>query len=339
MADLAVLTGDAGLRTALDRLWANVVPANLYLTGGIGQSAHNEGFTSDWSLPNLTAYCETCAAIGMAMWNHRMHLLSGQAKYADLVETEMYNGALAGVSLSGDRFFYVNPLSSAGNHHRRPWYDVSCCPTNLIRFLPSVGGYAYTTAPGTVYINQYIPGTAEIPLDGGAVQLNVDTRYPWDGAISIRVIECASKILLRLRIPGWCRAFTLAVNDMARKAEITDGYVQIAAMPSDSICLTLDMPVRREYADSRVLENAGRVSLARGPIIYCAEECDNPGIPSEYFHADLELSKSAQAQIQARQDLLGGIVSIQCGDVQLIPYCLWDNRTPGGMAVWLKERI
>ena len=335
LADLAALTDDEGLRAALLRLWDNVVPANLYITGGIGQSAHNEGFTRDWSLPNLTAYCETCAAIGMALWNHRMNLMTGDAKYADIVEREMYNGILSGVSLSGDLFFYVNPLSSVGNHHRQRWYHTSCCPTNVVRFLPSVGGYAYAAAEGRVVVNQYLPGEAEIALPGGAVRLSVRTEYPWQGRIALSVAEAPAGTAVSLRIPGWCAAFTLSVNGEAVSPAKENGYVTVPASSGCEIVLDLHMPVRRERADERVIEDRGRVAVARGPIVYCAEECDNPGFVSEYFPAEISLGDD-EARLFAPEGLPGGTVGVDIGGVKLIPYALWDNRAPGAMAVWLK---
>ena len=338
LADIASLKGDKALEAALLRLWNNVVPANYYITGGIGQSAHNEGFTRDWSLPNLTAYCETCAAVGMALWNHRMNLLTGEAKYADIVETEMYNGILSGVSLSGDRFFYVNPLSSVGAHHRQRWYGTSCCPTNIVRFLPSVGGYAYATDDGGVYVNQYLPGRAELTTKAGEVELCVNTNYPWDGQISISVIKAPDGARLSLRIPGWCKSWSITQNGASVAPICEKGYAALSVRADNRVELTLDMPVRLERADPRVVEDAGRVAVARGPIVYCAEEVDNPGIVSEYFPAEKSISVSAQAQLASADGLPDGTVALSMDGVTLIPYCLWDNRAAGAMAVWLKER-
>ena len=332
LADLAALKKDDALKKTLFRLWHNVVPANFYITGGIGQSAHNEGFTHDWSLPNQTAYCETCAAIGMALWNHRMNLLTGDAKYADIVEREMYNGILSGVSLKGDTFFYVNPLSSVGNHHRQKWYHTSCCPTNIVRFLPSVGGYAYATDESRVIVNQYLPGKATI----GETQLSVQTAYPWDGHIAL-IAECAPEgALLSLRIPGWCDRYTLLNNNEPFAAQIENGYVTLPVKTGDRIELNLDMPVRRVRADERVLEDRGRIAVMRGPIVYCAEACDNPGFVDEYFPAELSLTDD-EAGLFTPDGLPADTIGIRIGDVKLVPYALWDNRAPGAMAVWLKQ--
>ena len=333
MADADAVSGAGEYTRALDALWHNVVPANYYITGGIGQSAHNEGFTRDYHKPNLTAYCETCAAIGMAMWNHRLNLASADAKYADIVETEMYNGALAGISLDGKRFFYENPLASVGNHHRRAWYGCSCCPTNLARFIPSVGGYAYALGEKTLVVNQYIAGGLEIEEDGVHVQLQVETDYPWDGRVALDVKRCDGVETLRLRIPGWCRKWDVSVPG----AVCEDGYLVLPVAQGDRVVLTLDMPVDRVYEDERVQETKGRVAIRRGPVLYCAEEVDNPGIPTEYFHCDTTLPKAAGLTLGAREPALMNVPVIRAGELKLIPYALWDNRERGAMVVWMKE--
>ena len=264
IADLAALKQDHALHEALAKLWNSIVPANYYITGGIGQSAHNEGFTQSWSLPNLTAYCETCASVGMAIWNHRMGLIDGNGKFADVVETEMYNGIISGISLAGDRFFYENPLASIGTHHREPWFDTSCCPTNLVRFIPSVCGYAYAVEKSAVYVLQYLPSTAQITTANGIVSMDVDTRYPWDGAITIRFDACPANTRIKLRIPGWCKDYTLFVNAEQYPAKCIKGFVEVSVSTGAVIELTLAMPVRRVYADPRVAENKNRVAVARG---------------------------------------------------------------------------
>lgn len=332
ITDLAAILGEESYDQAMQRVWNHVVPANLYLTGGIGQSARNEGFTRDWSLPNLTAYCETCAAIGMAMWNQRMNFTHAQSKYADMVEREMYNGILSGISLKGDQFFYDNPLSSAGNYHRRRWFGCSCCPTNLIRFVPSVGGYAYAEGGDAVYVNQFIP--SETVIDG--VGLKVATDYPWDGRVSITVTQCPGSCVLKIRMPGWCESAVLTVNG-APAGSLEGGYYSVTVSEGDRIDYAMQMDVRRVYADPQVAEDAGRVAVMRGPVVYCAEETDNPGIPSEYFHADKTLSRAAELTAKYEPDLLDGVVTIEGEGVKLVPYFAWDNRAPGAMAVWLRE--
>ncbi|MGI6726845.1 MAG: glycoside hydrolase family 127 protein [Christensenellales bacterium] len=337
IADIVSVTGNTALGAALDRLWNNVIPANYYLTGGIGQSASNEGFTRDWHLPNLTAYCETCAAIGMALWNQRMNLLYGDAKYADIVETEIYNGALAGISLDGLSFFYDNPLASDGRHQRSKWFSCSCCPTNLARFLPSVGGYLYASGESHLYVNQYVASKAQVEHAGHMLQLRMETGYPWSGKISLSLDE-GDSVSLKLRKPGWCKKYSLHVDGQAVPAQEEMGYLGLELRSGQTAVLDLDMPPRRVYSDRRVRENLGRVAFARGPLVYCAEEVDQQAfIPAEYFHADLAVSKTAEPVMEQFNDELGGIYGMRVGDVRLIPYYAWSNRSRGAMAVWLKE--
>ncbi|GAE09819.1 transposase [Paenibacillus sp. JCM 10914] len=204
MTDAVHVSGDPAYVAALQRVWAHTAQRNMYVTGGIGPSHHNEGFTEDYDLPNESAYCETCAAIAMVFWNHRMNLLFGDGKFADVVEREMYNGALAGISLSGDRFFYVNPLASQGDHHRVPWFDTSCCPTNLARFLPSIGQYMYARMPKGIAVNQYVQGEADIMLENGnGVHLKQRTSFPWSGGVELEVFPAADGVFtIQMRVAG-----------------------------------------------------------------------------------------------------------------------------------------
>lgn len=204
MADVAVLKQDTGYMDAMHRLWEDVVLRNMYITGGIGSSRHNEGFTEDYDLPNLDAYCETCASIGMVYWNQRMNQLTGDAKYIDVLERSMYNGALAGISLSGDRFFYVNPLASKGDHHRQEWYGCACCPSQISRFLPSIGNYVYGTSEDAVWVNLYIGNTTELSTGGQTVTLQQETNYPWNGNVKITVSNVKENLntAFKLRIPA-----------------------------------------------------------------------------------------------------------------------------------------
>ncbi len=341
IADVAAITGNEALAEALTRLWNNVVPANLYITGGIGQDSANEGFTRDWHLPNLTAYCETCAAIGMALWNQRMNLLLGDAKYADLVETELYNGVLSGISLDGRKFFYDNPLSSVGKYRRSEWFGCSCCPTNLVRFIPSVGGYAYATDEESVYVNQYIASSVTLPVAGRDVSLTVRTEYPWAGRIELTARTGGQPLPIKLRVPGWCEGFTLTKEGVQVPSTKDLGYVTATVQDGDTLVLTLEMPIRTLRADERIRECAGRVAFARGPMIYCAEQMDQTGcdIPTEYFHADFSVNTRAAMTAESCPDDLGGITALRIGDVRLIPYYAWCNRDRGGMAVWIKEKV
>lgn len=339
IADIAAVTGDQDMADALVRLWHNVVPANLYITGGIGQDSANEGFTRDWHLPNLTAYCETCASIGMALWNQRMGLLFGDAKYADLVETEIYNGILSGISMDGLRFFYDNPLASVGKYQRSEWFGCSCCPTNLVRFIPSISGYAYATDGDQLYINQYIAGDTEMALGGRKVRLKVETQYPWDGSILIRPDVDGGAVPVKLRIPGWCEDYTLTLDGQTIHSALDKGYLSVAVPSGAALALTLQMPVRRIHDDPRVKENAGRAAFARGPVIYCAEEQDQDAdIPTEFFHADFAVNVNEAFEPCTCPEWHADMVALRAKGKLLIPYHAWANRGRGGMVVWIKER-
>lgn len=339
MADIASIRQDEKLAEALEKLWANVSPGNLYITGGIGQSSDNEGFTEDFSLPNLTAYCETCASIGMALWNQRMNLMTGDAKYADLVEREMYNGILAGISLDGKKFFYDNPLSSVGKYNRSEWFGCSCCPTNLVRFIPSVAGYAYATSGKRLYVNQFIPGEATIAVEGGTIEMSVETAYPYGEQVSIFVRKAPNGATLCIRRPGWCAGYQCSVNGQAKDADVLDkGYLLTPVHDGDRVEITVAMPVRLTHCDERVKENIGRVAVEKGPFVFCAEEIDNPGRVREYFHAFKELHTGATIQAHHDDDMLGGVDVVDIGDTRLIPYYVWNNRGKGAMAVWLREK-
>lgn len=335
VTDLTTIQHHSEWGNALIRLWNNIYPGNTYITGGIGQTGDNEGFTHAFHKPNLTAYCETCAAIGMAMWNHRMNLLSCDAKYADLVETELYNGVLSGISLSGDHFFYENPLASIGRHHRVPWFGCSCCPTNLCRFIPSLGGYAYAIENDKLFVNQFIGGTLRLKENNCSVLLEVETDYPYHGKVHLRVKECEGIHSLFLRIPGWCRNYKITGKE---GATISKGYLQFGIAQGDDIIYSMEMEPRRIYEDSRVAETNGRVAIGRGPLVYCAEEFDNPDLlPSEYFHCDLLLNKNALLTVDEPDKEVQNALSIHAGNIHLIPYAFWDNRGKGAMTVWMKE--
>ena len=334
MADVASFTGDKGYMEALDRVWDDVVLRNMYITGGIGSSYTNEGFTEDYDLPNLEAYCETCASIGMILWNSRMNRLTGDVRYADIMERCLYNAALAGMSLSGDRFFYVNPLESKGNHHRRPWFGCACCPSNVCRFLPSIGGYIYNVKGRSIYTNLYIGDTATFDVDGKPVTLKQETGYPWEGTVQLTVqTECRARLMLR--IPGWCASWSLEVNGerVTYSNSGTAGYVCAGNTwkAGDRITLKLDMPVRMEAADPNVKADIGKRAVCRGPLVYCMEEVDNP----ESYDSTL-LSSATVFQETWEPDLLDGVTTIRTADgAVFVPYYSWDNREAGRMKVWV----
>jgi DUF1680 family protein len=335
MADVAAYTHDTGYIDALDRLWDDVVLRNMYITGGIGQSGENEGFTEDYSLPNLTAYCETCASVGMVFWNWRMNQFTGDAKFVDVLERSMYNGALAGISLDGDRFFYVNPLESLGNHHRMPWYGCACCPSQICRFLPSIGKYIYGTAEDAVYVNLYIGNTATFKAGKKNLTLTQETRYPWDGEVKLTIGE-NTKQEIRLRIPGWCKSYTISVNGTEVSPAVEMGYAVLPGKwnKGDEIIFNMNMPVEVVAADPRTKENEGKRAIQRGPLVYCLEEVDNP----ENFDG-LQVAADTQFETTFNNDLLGGVETIQAtaGDqvLNFIPYYAWENRAAGKMKVWV----
>ena len=342
MADVAALKQEAEYFDALERLWDDVVNKKMYITGGIGSSRHNEGFTEPYDLPNYEAYCETCASVGMVMWNSRMNQLTGDAKYSDVMERSLYNGTLAGVSLSGDKFFYVNPLASHGDHHRKEWYGTACCPSQISRFLPSVGSYVYGHANNTVWVNLYMGNRAEINTENGDIIVNQITNYPWDGEILINIedIPIKKKTDIRFRIPGWCKSFTIALNSEAISDPIIDkGYVTINRKWSkgDQISLNLEMPVEVIQDIPQVKENIGKRAIQRGPLVYCVEEIDNPDFNN------LSVSDKSTFTTTYNPDLLNGVMSIkatlndQNSDdlVSFIPYYAWDNREAGEMKVWI----
>lgn len=336
MADVAALKNDTGYIAAMDRLWDDVVLRNMYITGGIGSSRDNEGFTEDYDLPNLDAYCETCASVGMVLWNQRMNQLTGDSKYIDVLERSLYNGALAGISLGGDRFFYVNPLESKGDHHRQEWYGCACCPSQLSRFLPSIGNYIYASSDDALWVNLYIGNTGQIRIGETDILLKQETDYPWDGSVKLTI--ATSQPLekeIRLRIPNWCKTYDLSINGKRINVSEEKGYAVIKDWKSqDVIALDMDMPVEIVAADPHVKENFGKRAIQRGPLVYCMEEIDNP----VYFD-QIQLSPSTTFQTAFVSDILNGIKTIKTNgraqSATFIPYYAWDNRKAGKMRVWI----
>ncbi len=357
VTDVASQTGDRRLLDMLSRVWRNTTERNEYITGGIGPSAHNEGFTVDYDLPNLTAYQETCATVALVQWAHRLALLYGDARYADVVERGLYNGVLSGVSQDGTKFFYVNPLESAGTHHRSPWFGCACCPPNVTRTLAMLGGYAYAADADSLYVNLYIQGSARAKLGDNAVTLKVKTQYPWDGKVELELAPSArAQFALRLRVPGWCHGATVVVNHHAVKQPVIErGYLVLDRewKRGDRVKLNLPMPVARVTANPHVKADQGLVALQRGPIVYCVEQCDQPEPLSMLW-----LPPEAELKAAREPGLLGGVVTIK-GEaraasqqtwgrklyqptppasrvaLKAIPYYAWDNRQPGAMKVWL----
>ena len=366
VADVAALTADTAYFAALERIWTNMSSRKLYITGGIGSRAQGEGFGPDYELHNMQNYCETCAAIANVYWNQRMFLATGDARYADIVERALYNGVISGVSLSGDRFFYDNPLESMGQHERQAWFGCACCPGNITRFMASVPGYAYAIRGRDVYINLYAQGTADITNGKGTIRLRQTTDYPWDGHIRIEVEKAAGDAALYFRIPAWtgttplCNDLyayadgqqldvTVSVNgervDMA-KCNSSRGYLLLQRRwrRGDVIELNLPMPVRRIRANDNVEDDRGKLCIERGPIVYCLEGQDQADstVFDKYILADTPM------KLQRLPQELGGITAITGTAGQLlpdgrtrevpfraIPYSTWQNRGADQMAVWL----
>jgi DUF1680 family protein len=366
MADVAALTGSPDYIEAIDRIWQNVVSKKLYLTGGIGARHTTEAFGDDYELPNRTAYTETCAGIGNVFWNHRQFLLHGDADYIDVLERTLYNTVVSGVSLSGDRFFYQNPLESGGDVSRSPWFEVACCPGNMTRFLPSIPGYVYAQKDDVVFINLFVSSHADLEMDGERIELRQETDYPWKGKVKIQVEPAHSaNFAVNIRIPGWARnrpvpsdlygyigtdeaEVTIAVNGEPVDVVLEKGFVPIRRdwKKGDVIELDLPMPIRRVTAHDSVQDNRGKVALERGPIVYCAEWVDNGGRV-----LDLILPDGAELDQKLETDLLGGVVvvrgkavrvengEIASHEIVAIPYHLWANRGEGEMTVWLPRNV
>ena len=341
MTDVALHTGDRSLSDAVGRLWTDVVERKMYVTGGIGARHDGESFGDAYELPNESAYCETCAAIGLAFWAHRMNLMHGDAQYADALERAIYNGILSGVSLDGCHFFYVNPLASNGSHHRQPFFDCACCPSNVVRFLPSLPGYVYATDRDGIYVNLYVAGKGKVALGDNSVTLIQETGYPWEGDVKLCIQPAkTAEFRLGLRIPGWCEGAKLAVNGVPVDAsKVQQGYacIQRQWRSGDIVQLTMPMPIRRIEAHPAVQADRGRVAIQRGPMVYCFEAVDNGS-----HVTDILLPPNPQFTPEHRADLLGGVVAINGiahdgRKIMAVPYYAWDHRAPGEMIVWVRQ--
>ncbi len=361
MADLASEYGDAGLLAACRRLWTHLTTRRMYVMGGIGTSAKNEGFTSDYDLPNESAYAETCAAIGLIFWAQRMLQIDLDRRYADVLELALYNAVISGVSLDGEAFFYDNPLASDGKHHRQGWFSCPCCPPNLARLLASLGDYVYAQSDTEAVVHLYVQGAGQFQMGGKNVTLSQQTRYPWDGAVTLRVAtEQPARFELRLRMPGWCAAPHLAVNGTPAElgGNVENGYVRIEREWQDGDVVTLDlpMPAQRVYAHPAIAADAGNVAIQRGPLVYCLEQADQ-SMPLDR----VALPQAVELAASFDPELLGGVVTLagtaqalddagwegvlyspaapatQPCAITAIPYYAWDHRAPGRMRVWVRE--
>jgi hypothetical protein len=364
MSDIAAIQHDKAYMDALLAIWNDVVEHKQYLTGGLGARGHGEAFGAAYELPNDVAYAETCAAVANMLWNHRMFLLTGDSKYMDVFERVLYNGFLAGVSLEGDQFFYVNPLASDGKRKfnvgqaatRAPWFGTSCCPTNVVRFMPSLPGYVYATNADNLYVNLFLTNQAKLTVGGQPVQLQQQTDYPWAGKVNLTVRPAKPQTFtLLVRLPGWAlgkpmpgqlyryvnsiaAAPQLRVNGRVVQYTVQNGYASLHRnwLPGDRVELTMEMPVREVSANSQVTDNVDKVAIERGPLVYCAEGIDNGGNA-------LSLAIRAGTTFRPVNQLekLGGIVSLTNTDaarpLTLIPYYAWSHRGANEMAVWFGQ--
>lgn len=375
MADLAGHTEDASLIEACRTLWRNTVSKQMYITGGIGSTAHGEAFTFDYDLPNDTIYAETCASIGLIFFAHRMLQLEPKGQYADVLERALYNNVAGSMALDGMHYFYVNPLEvwpEASKHNpsckhvktsRQPWFGCSCCPPNVARLLASLGGYIYTSTTDTVFTHLYIGSEAQLEVTGTGLQLKQTTQYPWEGRVQLEINPDQDvTFALALRIPGWCRAAQLKVNGelIAIQPIIKDGYAYVHRLwqAGDVVELGLPMTAQRVRANPKLRANAGKTAIQRGPLVYCIEEADNGDLlPAITLDTEAALIERFDAE------LLGGVVVVEAAasrddegawtaeelylpatrntiphNLLAIPYFLWGNRGQGEMTVWIREK-
>jgi DUF1680 family protein len=371
MADVAALTGDTAYIHAIDRIWDNIVGKKLYISGGIGATANGEAFGANYELPNATAYCETCAAIGNVYVNHRLFLLHGESKYYDVLERTLYNGLISGVSLDGGSFFYPNPLASDGGYERKPWFGCACCPSNICRFIPSLPGYVYAVNNSDVYVNLFLDNKACLQVNGKDVELSQTTDYPWSGDIALEVKKnSAGRFALKIRIPGWVRnqpvpsnlyaysdslqlQYSVSVNGRQVESDLKSGYFTVERnwKRGDRVSVHFDMAARTVVANAAVAADKGRVAVERGPIVYCAEGVDNA-----FDMRTAVINQYPEFVETASPDMLRGIVRLQTDaqtltrtsdgrliatDVKLnlIPYYAWCHRGAGMMRVWLPQNL
>lgn len=371
VADVASATNDTAYMTAMKSVWEDVVYRNMYITGGIGSSGSNEGFSVDYDLPNDHAYCETCASVGMVFWNQRMNLLTGDGKYVDVLERSLYNGALDGLSLSGDHFFYGNTLASTGNNERREWFGTACCPSNIARLIASLGNYIYASSANTLWVNLYVGSKTNVAVNNTNFAIEQQTNYPWDGDISLHINpDKKTTCALMLRIPGWAQNqpvpgstyqyltngnsnFTISINNAPATYTLQNGYAIINRewKKGDVVQLHLPMEIKRIIAINDVKDDRNRTALERGPLVYCVEHADNGGKAM-----NLILPDEAVLTSSFNAALLNGVVTIQTtatilqptanGDgiesikktITAIPYYAWANRGKGQMQVWLPRK-
>lgn len=369
MADVAALTGNQPYIHAINDIWDDVIDHKIYLTGGIGATGNGEAFGAAYQLPNMSAYAETCASIANVYWNSRMFFLNGDARYIDVLEKILYNGLLSGVSLSGDKFFYPNPLASMGQHQRSPWFNCACCISNMTRFMPSIPGYVYAQQKNNVYVNLYVASSASISLPAGKLQLDQETAYPWKGKVVLTLQpEKSSGFTLKLRIPGWAKdeampgslysflaekqtPVVLLLNGKETAYKTEKGYIVLNRTwkKGDRIELNLPMDIRKVLANQQVKDDRQRFALQRGPLLYCLEGPDN----TDSTVQNIVVKKDAAVTESFDPKLLNGVVLLHTNGsatkrqlnsdellrseqaVTAIPYYSWNNRGPAEMEVWI----
>ncbi len=372
-ADVAALTGDNGYMNAMKSVWEDVVYRNMYITGGIGSTGDNEGFSKDYELPNEDAYCETCASVGMVLWNQRMCQLTGESKYIDILERSLYNGALDGLSLSGDRFFYDNVLASNGQHQRREWFGTACCPANIARLVSSVGNYIYGKSNRDIWVNLFVSSNTTVKINQVDVGVRMETNYPWDGKIKLNIDPIKkSKFAMHLRIPGWSKKVPvpgnlyslLTDNTMANPEIILNGKKIQYSLAEDYITLdrewkkgdiieyNIPMEIYKLVANPGLKFDKERIALQRGPLVYCMEGADNDGsvwdllLPAntEFTSTDYKVLDEPVVALQAELPAAaanenGQGISMVKRKVTAIPYYCWANRGANAMQVWLPTKI
>lgn len=373
-ADVAAYTGDEGYMKAMKTVWEDVVHRNMYITGGIGSAGSNEGFSVDYDLPNEQAYCETCASVGMVFWNQRMNALTGDSKYIDVLERSLYNGALDGLSLSGDRFFYGNPLASRGQHYRREWFGTACCPANIARLVVSLGDYIYAKNDNAILINLFVGSDAVMIVGKNEVAVKMETNYPLDGKVKLNIDPAKKgKFKLHIRVPGWFNNsivpgdlyssgpvavvstnLTVIVNGKTVQSVYENGYAVIDSewKKGDVVEFDFPMEVKRIEAKDSLKQNNGRVAIQRGPLVYCIEGADNNGkawnivVPANTKFTPVPY-KVLNEQVVALQAELPVISVNEAGDdvktekkiITAIPYYTWANRGKNEMQLWLPVKI
>jgi DUF1680 family protein len=363
MTDIAAIYEDQEYLNAVNRIWENVVDKKMYITGGLGSRHDGEAFGDNYELPNLTAYNETCAAIGSVFWNQRLFLLTGNSKYYDIIERTLYNGLISGISLDGKNFFYPNPTESDGKYEfnmgsctRQPWFDCSCCPTNLIRFVPSIPGLIYAINRDSLYVNLFVSDSAQVLIEGKKVDVTQRTDYPWDGHVNLSIDLAKEKTFtLKVRIPGWARnepvpsdlysyvdavsgKVTLSVNGVEQEITLNKGYAEISRewMKGDEVELVLPMIIHEVVAKKEVRDDSSKVAFEHGPIVYCAEEIDNKQISSISVPDEINVNVAVRTVLSEKVMAIKGEAYDE--EITLLPYYSWSNRGVGKMKVWFSRR-